>query len=91
MTLYAGISAWLGLSVLALLSAVSGYIGMFHFLHPPRRHVGFADDAVPISDTDQLRETCSGMYGGSEAFIEGMSPGFSSLDIMRLYIWRKGC
>lgn len=26
---------------------------------------------VPISDTDQLRETCSGMYGGSEAFIEG--------------------
>lgn len=32
-----------------------------------------ADPAVPISDTDQLRETCSGMYGGSEAFIEGMS------------------
>ena len=30
--------------------------------------------AVPISDTDQLRETCAGMFGGDEAFIEGMSP-----------------
>jgi len=29
---------------------------------------------VPISDTDQLRETCAGMFGGDEAFIEGMSP-----------------
>ena len=28
---------------------------------------------VPISDTDQLRETCAGMFGGDEAFIEGMS------------------
>jgi len=27
---------------------------------------------VPISDTDQLRETCAGMFGGDEAFIEGM-------------------
>ena len=26
---------------------------------------------VPISDTDQLRETCAGMFGGDEAFIEG--------------------
>jgi hypothetical protein len=33
-----------------------------------------ADDTlVPISDTDQLRETCAGMFGGDEAFIEGMS------------------
>jgi hypothetical protein len=28
---------------------------------------------VPISDTDQLRETCAGMFGGDEAFIEGES------------------
>jgi len=32
---------------------------------------------VPISDTDQLRETCAGMFGGDEAFIEGMSPSNS--------------
>jgi len=26
---------------------------------------------VPIRDTDELREVCSGMWGGKEAFIEG--------------------
>jgi hypothetical protein len=38
-------------------------------------HVGAvaapADDAVPIADTDDLREVCSGMWGGKEAYIEG--------------------
>ena len=28
---------------------------------------------VPIRDTDDLREVCSGMWGGKEAFIEGES------------------
>jgi hypothetical protein len=30
---------------------------------------------VPIRDTDQLRETCAGMFGGDDAFIEGLSTG----------------
>lgn len=75
--------AWAGLSVLAVLNAVSGYIGMSGIALPTslagfaghfRAEWVVADDTVPISDTDQLRETCSGMYGGSEAFIEGQSP-----------------
>lgn len=46
---------------------VKGYIGMSPSI--PRK-IGLM--TVPISDTDQLRETCAGMFGGDEAFIEGM-------------------
>lgn len=33
--------------------------------------------AVPIADTDDLREVCSGMYGGKDAHIEGERMMFS--------------
>ena len=56
-------------SALTLAGLVQGYIGM-------SIHFGFyfqvALIPVPIRDTDQLRETCAGMFGGEDAFIEGM-------------------
>lgn len=54
-------------SAVACFSLVRGYIGMSSFLCRNELMI------VPISDTDQLRETCAGMFGGDEAFIEGMS------------------
>jgi len=37
---------------------------------------------VPIRDTDELREVCSGMWGGKEAFIEGCSSNPPTIPIL---------
>ncbi|WVQ74635.1 hypothetical protein IAR50_004236 [Cryptococcus sp. DSM 104548] len=43
---------------------------------------------VPISDTDNLREVCSGMYGGKEAYIEmAFDDGSSGQVALVIYEW----
>ena len=46
--------------------------GVYWYVHPFGFYFQDALIPVPIRDTDQLRETCAGMFGGEDAFIEGM-------------------
>ncbi|WRT65287.1 uncharacterized protein IL334_002230 [Kwoniella shivajii] len=44
---------------------------------------------VPISDTDSLREVCSGMYGGKDAYIEvNFDPTSSGQVALIIYEWK---
>ena len=49
-------------------------LGYPHIIPQPAECLFLTATIVPIADTDSLREVCSGMWGGKDAYIQGMSP-----------------